>query len=104
MAERVLSDLGSNCSQSSTTISLDKTDLGLTGNVCTLDQIIVAIMVKAGAVMTETFFNSEPNQNCYISPGFNSFTTKNDSPYEVRQLVLNMAKPDTGATIDPNDY
>ncbi|MBE9056352.1 hypothetical protein [Sphaerospermopsis sp. LEGE 08334] len=104
MAEKTLTDLGANCTQSSTTITLSKADLGLTAETCTLDQIILAIAVKAKAILTQANFDSEPNQNLYLSDGFNSFTTKNNESWILRQITINFAKQDTEATIDPNDY
>lgn len=104
MAQKLLTDLGSNCSQTADTISLSKADLGLTAADASLDQIIVAVNVKAKTVLTEENFNNEPTQNTYLTDGFNSFTTKNNESWEIRQITLNMARPDTGATIDPNNY
>lgn len=104
MAEKTLTDLGGGCTQSATTITLNKSNLGLTAETCTLDQIILAIAVKAKNVMTQANFDSEPNQNLYLSDGFNSFTTKEDQPWIVRQIIINFAKQDTETTIDPNDY
>lgn len=104
MAEKTLTDLGANCTQTETTITLNKANLGLTVADASLDQIMVAIAVKAATVLTQNNFETEANQNVYFSNGFSSFTTKNNTAWVVRQLIINMAKPDTEATINPNTY
>ena len=103
MAEKSLTDLGANCSQTTTDITLNKADLGLTGAICTLDQIIAAIAIKAKTVLTQEVFNNEPNQNVYLSDGFSSFTTKGETSYQVKQITINLAKLDD-TTLNPNDY
>lgn len=104
MPEKTLQDLSASATQTGTTITLNKADLGLTATTCTLDQIIAAIAIRAKTVLTQTFFDSEPLQNVYCSDGFSSFTNRNSTAYEVRQIIINLAKEDTGATLNPNNY
>ena len=104
MAEKTLQDLSASSTQTATTITLNKSELGLTSAVSSLDQIIAAICIKAKSVLTQTVFDAEANQNVYCADGFSSFTTKNSTAYEVRQVIVNSAKPDTGSTLDPNSY
>jgi hypothetical protein len=96
--------LGSSATQDATTITLNKSDLGLTATTCTADQVIAAIAIKAKAVLTQTAFDAEAEQRVYLTDGFSSFITKNESSFVVRQITLNLAEPDTGATLNPNNY
>ncbi|AFZ56917.1 hypothetical protein H6G54_12060 [Anabaena cylindrica FACHB-243] len=105
MAElTVQSALGTGTTQDATTITFLKSDLGLTSATCTADQVIAALVIKAKATMTQTVFDAEIDQNIYVSDGFSSFTTRGETPYEVRQIVVNLAKEDEGATLNPNNY
>ncbi|MEA5619511.1 hypothetical protein VB711_16930 [Cronbergia sp. UHCC 0137] len=105
MAELTLAEgLGENATQTATDIILKKADLGITATTATSDQVLAAIAIKAKATHTETQFNTEADQNIYVSDGFKSFITKNDESYILDQITINLAKPDTGATLNPNDY
>jgi hypothetical protein len=104
MAEKTLTEaLGTNAVQDATTITLSKADLGLTGATNTADQVITAIAIKAKPSLTQAKFDSEANQNVYITDGFASYTTKNNENYSVKQIVINMAKLDN-STPNPMDY
>lgn len=68
---------------------------------------LVAICKNAKASLTQTAFDSNIDQSIYVTDGFSSFTTRgtNNDPYRIDQpFVFNLAKPDTGSTIDPDDY
>lgn len=104
MAEKTLADLGSNCTQDATVITLSKAALGLTGATNTLDQIIAAIAIRSKAVLTQANYDSEATQNLYVVDGFSSLTNKNNQPYRVDQITINLTKPDTGATLNAGDY
>jgi hypothetical protein len=105
MAEKTLQEaLGTNAAQDATTITLNKPDLGLTGTTCTADQVVAAIAIKAKPVLTQAAFDSEVEQRVYLTDGFSSFVTKNEASFVVRQVTINLAEPDTGATLNPNNY
>jgi hypothetical protein len=107
MAELTLSQaLGSSATQDATTITLNKADLGLTATTCTADQVVAAVIIKAQATMTEANFQAEADQRTYISNGFPSTVTKtvNSTLYVIKQLVLNLCKPEVTSSLDPNDY
>jgi hypothetical protein len=104
MAEKLLTDLFPDATETATSITLTKTSLGLTLATTTADRFLVAVITKSEPVMTETNFQEEPEQNTYISEGFNSFITRNGSQVIVRQKTLNLARIDEAATINPEDY
>jgi hypothetical protein len=104
VAQKTLTDLGANCTQTSTTITLNKADLGLTVADASLDQIIAAIFIKAESILTEENFNNEPEQNLYITNGFLGSTTKNNQTWETRSKNLYFTKPDDGTSLNPNEY
>ncbi|BAY21693.1 hypothetical protein NIES2100_14500 [Calothrix sp. NIES-2100] len=109
MAEPTLVQIfGASATQDSTTLTITKSSLtGLTASGSnSAESLLVAILLKAQAYLTQTNFDANTDQSIYISSGFSSFTTRgtNNDPYRVDQLTINLAKPDTGSTLDPDDY
>ena len=107
MPEKTLQEaFGAEAVQTATTITFSKTNLGLSAAVCTADQVLAALAIKARPVLTQEFYSTEIAQNVYLSSGFSSLTTRGDSntPYRIDQLVINLAQPDTGSTLNPNNY
>ena len=96
--------LGSSATQDADSITLDKTDLNLTDAVCTADQVIAAIMIKASPSLTQANFTDEEEQRTYITDGFASTVSKFDTLYVVKQKILNLAKPEQIQELNPNDY
>ncbi|MBD2692640.1 hypothetical protein [Anabaena catenula] len=99
---------GSGASQTATTITIAKADLpGLTASSSnTAESLLVGIILAAQAFLTQAAFGANIDQSTYIESGFPSFTnrgTNNDS-YRVDQLTISLAKLDSGATLDPDDY
>ncbi|OUL33126.1 hypothetical protein BV372_17420 [Nostoc sp. T09] len=83
------------------------TSAGLaTPTTATPEGHFVAIAKNAQTNLTQTNFDSNTDQSVYISSGFSSFVTRgtNNDPYRVDQVTVNLAKADTSATIDPDDY
>lgn len=109
MAELTITDVfGAGASQTATTITIAKADLtGLTASSSnTAESLLAGIILKAKESLTQTAFDANTDQSIYIETGFASFTnrgTNNDS-YRVDQLTINLAKLDSGATLDPDDY
>lgn len=99
---------GTNATQTSTTITITKADLtGLTpSGTNTAESLLAALLLKAKTTLNQTDFGTNTDQSIYISDGFSSFTTRgtNNDAYRVDQLTVNLAKPDTGSTLDPDEY
>ncbi len=97
---------GSNATQDATTITLNKSDLGITASSATGEAILAGVILKAEAYLTQANFDANTDQSIYISDGFSSFTTRgtNNTSYRVDQRTINLAKIDSGATLDPNNY
>lgn len=105
MAEPTLTQVfGAGATQDATTVTFLKSDIGVTASSATAEAILAGINVKASGFLTETNFGTNIDQSIYVAPGFSSFTTRNDDPYRLDQLTINLAKLDDGATLDPNDY
>lgn len=109
MAEPTLTQVfGAGATQTATTITIVKADLpGLTASATNrAESLIVGILLKALPGLTKAGFEADTNQNIYIESGYPAFSfrgTNNDS-YRIDQLTVNLAKLDTLATIDPDDY
>jgi hypothetical protein len=109
MAEPTLTQVfGTSAAQDATTLTITKADLtGLTPSANnTAESLLVAIIVKALSALTQTNFDSNTDQSIYIATGFPTFTFRgiNNDSYRIDQFTINLAKPDTAATIDPDDY
>lgn len=68
---------------------------------------LVSILIQATNYLTQTNFDVNINQSCYISSGFTSFQARgtNNDNYRIDQpYVINLARLDDGATINPNNY
>ncbi|WP_414530808.1 hypothetical protein [Nodularia chucula] len=107
-ASTITQVFGPGASQTATTITIAKADLpGLTpGANNTPESLLAGIALKAQSGLPRSSFDTNTDQSIYIENGFASFITRgpdNDS-YRVDQLTINLAKPDSGATLDPDDY
>lgn len=67
---------------------------------------LAAILLAAQSYLTQTNFDANTDQSITIINGFSSFTTRgtNNDAYRVDQLTVNLAKIDTGATLDADSY
>jgi hypothetical protein len=109
MAEPTLIDIfGAGATQDATTITIQKTSLPrLTPSANnTAESLFTGIILKAQTSLTQTSFDGNIDQSIYLSTGFPSFTNRgaDNTQYRVDQLNINLAKVDTGSTIDPDDY
>ncbi len=77
-----------------------------TPSTATAEGHLIAIVLQAATTLTQSAFDANTDQSVYVSNGFSSFTTRgtNNNPYRVDQLTFNLAKVDSGATLDPDDY
>jgi len=105
--ERSLQEVwGANATQTATTITLNKADLGLTSAVCTADKVLAAVVIKASENLDRTYFDADLSQTVYVERGFDSFQARgaNQDNYIVRQININLATPDTFTDFNPEDY
>lgn len=109
MAEPTLQEVfGSGATQDATTITILKSDLpGLTATSDnTAESLLVGILLKNLAGLSQTNFDTNLDQSIYVATGFPNFAFRgpDNSQYRVDQLTVNFAKFDTGGVIDPDDY
>lgn len=109
MSEPTLVQLfGAGATQDATTLTIHKADLPrLTPSANnTAESLLTGILLQAQTQETKANFDLNIDQSVYIEDGFPSFIFRgtDNAPYEVRQLTVNLAKPDTSATIDPDNY
>lgn len=108
MEPTLIQVLGAGAVQTATTLTITKADLpGLTPTANnSAESLLVAIVLKAQTGLEKSTFDTNLDQSLYVDLGFPSFVfrgTNNDS-YRVDQLTVNLAKPDTQSTIDPDEY
>jgi hypothetical protein len=109
MAEPTLQQIfGAGASQTLTTLTITKADLtGLTSSANnTAESLLVAILLKAQAYLSQANFDADIDQSIVITDGFSSFTTRgaNNTAYRTDSKTINLSKVDASATIDPDDY
>lgn len=109
MAEPTLVQVfGTGATQDSSTLTIQKSALtGLTASGSnSAEALLVAIILKAQSYLTQANFDANIDQSIYAANGFSSFTTRgtNNDAYRVDQITFNLAKLDTGSTLDPDDY
>ena len=77
-----------------------------TPTTATAEGHLVAILKAAQSALTLAGYDADVDQSIYIEPGFGTFTTRgvNNDSYRVDQLSINIAKIDSGAVLDPDDY
>jgi hypothetical protein len=101
---------GSLATQTEDDLIIKKSDLaayGLTPSSSnTAESLLVAIFLQARGTLTQENFQIKPEQNIYYSEGFPSFTTKGENAegWRVEQLQWNISQPNSGVTLNPNDY
>ena len=109
MAELTLAEIfGSSAVQTSTTITITKADLpGLTASATnTSESLLVAILLQAKAALPKTTFDTNLDQSIYIEQGYPGFVFRgsDNASYRNDPLTINLAKLDTSAIIDPDNY
>lgn len=108
MEPLLTSVFGAGATQNVNTITIAKADLtNLTASANnTAESLLVAIVQKAQAGLAKTNFDTNLDQSVYIELGFPNFAFRgiNNDPYRVDSFTINLAKPDTNAAIDPDDY
>lgn len=110
MAEPTLQQIfGANAVQTATTITITKADLpGLTPAADNrAEQLFVGILIKAMDYLTQSNFDTNPDQSIIVSyPDFNAQTLVTRNNQQFRQHTINalLHKPDTASAVNPNDY
>lgn len=111
MAEPTLTAVfGANATQDATTLTITKADLTSTGLTPsannTAESLLLAIVLKFKAVLTDTARDTNVDQSVAVVEGFSpSITTRNNVIYLRNTISVEVDKLLTGAdVIDPDDY
>jgi hypothetical protein len=65
---------------------------------------VAAIVVALSATLVEADYTADTINSIYVSSGFSTFVTRGTDSYRVDQKIFNLAKIDSGATLDPDNY
>jgi hypothetical protein len=65
---------------------------------------LVAIVLISSGHLTQSNFDANSDQSVTITKGFSSLITRGNADYRQDTFYLNLARPDNGSTIDPDDY
>jgi hypothetical protein len=65
---------------------------------------LVAMIINAGAALTQSGFDADTDQSVYVTDGFSSLTSRDTTQYRVDQKVFNLARLDSQSVIDPDAY
>ena len=109
MAEPTLQQIfGANATQTATTLTISKADLaavGLSASATnTAESLLVALLLKAGASLTDANLQANPDQSISIVDSFESLVTRNNTSYRQKTYSINLQKLDANTPISPNDY
>lgn len=109
MAEPTLQSVfGASATQTATSITILKSELpGLTASATnTAESLLTGILLQAKVGLPQSTFDTNLDQSLYISTGFPGFVFRgaNNDSYRNDSLTINLCKPDTASTIDPDNY
>ncbi|MDQ3018246.1 MAG: hypothetical protein M3Q64_00010 [bacterium] len=111
MAEPTLTAVfGTNATQDATTLTINKSDLvstGLTPSANnTAESLLLAIVLKFKAVLTDTARDTNSDQSVAVTDGFSpTVTTRNNAIYLRNTISVEVDRLLTGAdVIDPDNY
>jgi hypothetical protein len=109
MAEPSLTAVfGSGATQTADEIVISKADLvvvGLTPSANNSpESLLTAILKKAEITLTTANYDLNPDQSITIEEGFPDLPQRNGTTWRRNQKTISFYKPDTQATIDPDDY
>ncbi|MTJ11851.1 hypothetical protein FJR11_04415 [Anabaena sp. UHCC 0187] len=76
----------------------------ITPTTATAEGHIVAIVKLLKTNLTQTVYDADNDNSVYVSDGFASFTTRGTTQYRVDQVIVNLAKIDSEAGLDPTKY
>ncbi|MDZ8190010.1 MAG: hypothetical protein RMX96_34890 [Nostoc sp. ChiSLP02] len=109
MAEPTLVQVfGSGATQDASTLTIQKSALATTGLTATsnntAESLLVAIILKASSYLTATNLDANTDQSLSVEQGYSSIAIRNNSTYRQDSFTVNLQKPDTSGSIDPNLY
>lgn len=109
MAEPTLQQVfGSNATQDLSTLTIAKSDLETVGLTISAsnraEALFIAILLLAKQSLNPTAQETNQDIQITVDSGFTSITFRNDTQYRQDSLTVNLEKPDTASTIDPDDY
>lgn len=107
MAEPTLQEVfGTGATQTGTTLTIAKADFPtLTAAADNrAEQLFVALLLKAEAVLTPTRQDANPEQSLTIEDSYQSLVNRNNQQYRQVTKSVNLQKLDATAGIDPDDY
>ncbi|BAY22365.1 hypothetical protein NIES2100_21280 [Calothrix sp. NIES-2100] len=109
MVKPSLTDLfGANAAQSSTSVTISKTDLAVTGLTAsgsnTGEELLVALLKMWQSTATTTRQDSNPEQQVTIEDSYQQIVTRNNTQYRQFSKTVNLQIEDTTSTIDPDDF
>jgi hypothetical protein len=99
---------GAGATQTATSVTFQKADfLNLDASASNDGSTLFsALLIKNKTTLTQAAFDADVDKSIYMDDGFSSFTTRGETniAYRVDQITVNLAKVDSGATLDPDDY
>lgn len=99
---------GTNCTQTSTQLIIDKSDLasvGLTAsNTNTAESLLMAIVLIAGQYLTETNQDTNADQVITIAKGLDSLVTRGTTQYKEFGYDIKAQIVDSQVTVDPDNF
>lgn len=110
MAEPTLEEIfGNGATQTATTVTILKADLDLTATSNNRgEQILAGIVKKASIKLTQTNFDTNPNQSITVTPGYDSLIYRTVGTTQETllqtQLSVNFAKIQASGGVTPDDY
>lgn len=109
MAEPTLTQIfGTNAIQDASTVTISKSDLTSVGFTASADdsaeKILVAILLKAQAYLTEANQDLNIDQSITITGPSSNIITRNNTSYREYSFTLAASKVDTETSVNPNDF
>ncbi len=112
MAEPTLTQVfGASATQSSTVLTISKTDLAVLGLTASAnnsaESLFVALLLQAKATLTPTNLETNADQSVSVAESdfnFQTLVTRNNQTYRQSTYSVNLQKIDNSSIIDPDDY
>ncbi|MBD2569697.1 hypothetical protein [Anabaena lutea] len=107
MAEPTLIQIfGAGASQDATTVTILKSDIGVTASAASGEAILAGMTLKAKDYLTQTNYDANIDQSIVIAEGFPGFANRGEDSIQYRndEISITFSKVDSAATLDPNDY
>lgn len=100
---------GAGATQDATTLTISKADLASVGLTAALNNnpeaLVVALVLKWASYLNETNQTTDNDIQITIADsGFPQIVTRNSIQYRQVTYNVNLQTPDTGFTVDPDNY